>query len=127
MQPLLGTPVLESIQQEMKAEAEKLIASGKRTPHLAIILLGNNGASETYVKKKLEQFATPNQIYDAPESLFVNQFVGTSNTDPPEYNFTDASAWHATSCNEAATRVARGANSSQFGRLSCRIRLSTWY
>ena len=58
MQPLLGAPVLESIQQQMKAEADKLIASGKRTPHLAIILLGNNGASETYVKKKLEQFAT---------------------------------------------------------------------
>lgn len=29
---------------------------------------------------KLEQFASPEQIYDAPESLFVNQFVGASNT-----------------------------------------------
>jgi putative spermidine/putrescine transport system ATP-binding protein len=29
---------------------------------------------------KLEQFAPPEEIYDAPESLFVNQFVGTSNT-----------------------------------------------
>jgi methylenetetrahydrofolate dehydrogenase (NADP+)/methenyltetrahydrofolate cyclohydrolase len=58
MQPLLGAPVLESIQQQMKAEAEKLMASGKRTPHLAIIMVGNNGASETYVKKKLEQFAS---------------------------------------------------------------------
>lgn len=58
MQQLLGAPVLESIQQQMRAEADKLISSGKRTPHLAIILLGNNGASETYVKKKLEQFAS---------------------------------------------------------------------
>lgn len=58
MQQLLGAPVLEYIQQQMKAEADKLIASGKRTPHLAIILLGNNGASETYVKKKLEQFTS---------------------------------------------------------------------
>lgn len=58
MQPLLGAPVLEAIQQQMKSEAEKLKAEGKRTPHLAIILLGNNGASETYVKKKLEQFAS---------------------------------------------------------------------
>ncbi len=58
MQQLLGAPVLESIQQQMKSEAEKLKAEGKRTPHLAIILLGNNGASETYVKKKLEQFAS---------------------------------------------------------------------
>lgn len=57
MQQLLGSPVLESIQQKMKAEAEKLISDGKRTPHLAIIMMGNNSASETYVKKKVEKFA----------------------------------------------------------------------
>ena len=31
---------------------------------------------------KLEQFATPSQIYDAPASLFVNTFVGTANVLP---------------------------------------------
>lgn len=28
---------------------------------------------------KLEQFGTPTAVYDAPETLFVNQFVGTAN------------------------------------------------
>jgi putative spermidine/putrescine transport system ATP-binding protein len=31
---------------------------------------------------KLEQFATPSQIYDSPASLFVNTFVGTANVLP---------------------------------------------
>ncbi|ACA18403.1 ABC transporter related [Methylobacterium sp. 4-46] len=31
---------------------------------------------------RLEQFAAPTTIYDAPESLFVNTFVGSANTMP---------------------------------------------
>ena len=31
-------------------------------------------------KGRLEQFANPNTVYDEPESLFVNQFVGTANS-----------------------------------------------
>ena len=31
---------------------------------------------------KLEQFAPPSQVYDAPASFFVNQFVGTANVLP---------------------------------------------
>jgi putative spermidine/putrescine transport system ATP-binding protein len=31
---------------------------------------------------KLEQFATPSQIYDSPGTLFVNTFVGTANVLP---------------------------------------------
>jgi putative spermidine/putrescine transport system ATP-binding protein len=31
---------------------------------------------------RLEQFGTPSQIYDAPQSLFVNTFVGTANMLP---------------------------------------------
>ena len=31
-----------------------LVATGKRPPGLAILLIGNNGASETYVANKLK-------------------------------------------------------------------------
>ena len=31
---------------------------------------------------KVEQFAPPNDVYDAPQSRFVNEFVGASNTVP---------------------------------------------
>ena len=31
---------------------------------------------------RLEQFGTPNDIYDRPASLFVNSFVGTANLLP---------------------------------------------
>jgi putative spermidine/putrescine transport system ATP-binding protein len=31
---------------------------------------------------KLEQYSPPTEVYDAPQSLFVNTFVGTANTLP---------------------------------------------
>ena len=37
----------------MKLKVAQLIAEGKKVPHLAAILVGNNGASETYVGSKV--------------------------------------------------------------------------
>ncbi len=47
-----GKKISSEIKLELKAEVEQLVASGKRAPHLAAILVGNNGASETYVTSK---------------------------------------------------------------------------
>lgn len=47
-----GKATSEKYKITIKAEAEKLLAEGKRAPHLAAILIGNDGASETYVNNK---------------------------------------------------------------------------
>ena len=52
MELLDGKKLSSEIKQELKKETEQLVASGKRAPHLAAILVGNNGASETYVASK---------------------------------------------------------------------------
>ena len=35
-------------------EVAKLISAGRKVPHLAAILVGNNGSSETYVANKVK-------------------------------------------------------------------------
>lgn len=43
-----------SIRENLKAEVNKILNQNKRAPHLAAILVGNNGASETYVASKVK-------------------------------------------------------------------------
>ena len=49
-----GKATAAAIRQEIAAEVEKLIATGQRRPHLAAILVGNDGGSETYVANKIK-------------------------------------------------------------------------
>jgi methylenetetrahydrofolate dehydrogenase (NADP+)/methenyltetrahydrofolate cyclohydrolase len=49
-----GKKVASDIKREIAAEVEKLRESGKKIPHLAAILVGNNGSSETYVSNKVK-------------------------------------------------------------------------
>ena len=42
------------IQQEIAEEVKYLKSKGKKTPHLSAILVGNNGASKTYVNAKVK-------------------------------------------------------------------------
>lgn len=44
-----------AIKESLKKEVDILTSEGKRSPHLAAILIGNNGASETYVASKVKQ------------------------------------------------------------------------
>lgn len=53
-QILNGKKVSEDIKKEIKAAVEKIVASGKRPPHLAAILVGENGASKAYVGSKVQ-------------------------------------------------------------------------
>ncbi len=46
-----------AVKQDLAAEVAQLIRSGKRAPHLCAILVGNNGASETYVASKVKNCA----------------------------------------------------------------------
>lgn len=54
MQILDGKKASQAIRDELKIETAQLAAEGKKIPHLAAILVGNNGASETYVAAKVK-------------------------------------------------------------------------
>ena len=49
-----GKKISEEIQGEIAEEVKKIKSSGGKTPHLAAILVGNDGASETYVGGKVK-------------------------------------------------------------------------
>jgi methylenetetrahydrofolate dehydrogenase (NADP+)/methenyltetrahydrofolate cyclohydrolase len=54
MQILDGVLVAQAIKDELKLKVAQLINEGKKVPHLAAVLVGNNGASETYVGAKVK-------------------------------------------------------------------------
>lgn len=53
MEILDGKYVSEKLKQEIAAEAAAVLAIKGRKPHLAAILVGNDGGSETYVASKM--------------------------------------------------------------------------
>lgn len=52
-----GKKVAQSVKDELKTKTDLLITEGKKAPHLAAILVGNDGASETYVASKVKSCA----------------------------------------------------------------------
>ncbi|MDZ4794163.1 MAG: tetrahydrofolate dehydrogenase/cyclohydrolase catalytic domain-containing protein [Bacteroidota bacterium] len=54
MQLLDGKKAAQAIKDELKIEVAFRAAEGKKIPHLAAILVGTNGASETYVAAKVK-------------------------------------------------------------------------
>ena len=57
MELIDGKKAAAEIKQEIAAAVEKRIAEGKRRPHLAAILVGHDGGSETYVAHKIKACA----------------------------------------------------------------------
>lgn len=49
-----GKKISEEIISELTAQVSSMIADGNRPPHLAAILVGSDGASETYVASKVK-------------------------------------------------------------------------
>ena len=49
-----GKLVSQAVKNTVREKTEALKKSGKKTPHLAAVLVGNNGASETYVASKVK-------------------------------------------------------------------------
>lgn len=54
MQLIDGKKVSATVLEEVRIEVEKLRAAGKKQPHLAAVLVGNDGGSETYVASKMK-------------------------------------------------------------------------
>jgi len=53
MQLIDGKAIAATIKKEIAQEVEKIIAEGGKRPHLAAILVGHDGGSETYVANKV--------------------------------------------------------------------------
>lgn len=54
MQLIDGKAIAEQIKQEIAAKVAERIARGEKRPHLAAILVGHDGGSETYVANKVK-------------------------------------------------------------------------
>jgi methylenetetrahydrofolate dehydrogenase (NADP+) / methenyltetrahydrofolate cyclohydrolase len=54
MQILNGKEASQAIKDSLKLEMAQLAVNGKPLPHLVAVLVGNNGASETYVASKVK-------------------------------------------------------------------------
>jgi methylenetetrahydrofolate dehydrogenase (NADP+)/methenyltetrahydrofolate cyclohydrolase len=48
-----GRKIASEIKLEIASEVKQIVAEGKKAPHLAAILVGNDGGSETYVAGKV--------------------------------------------------------------------------
>jgi len=66
-----GKKTAEAIKQEITHEVAQLIAKGKKRPHLAAVLVGDNGASITYVNAKVK---------DCEEVGFKSSLIKLSDT-----------------------------------------------
>jgi methylenetetrahydrofolate dehydrogenase (NADP+)/methenyltetrahydrofolate cyclohydrolase len=54
MKMLDGKLAAEAVKEELKLKVAQRAADGKKIPHLAAILVGNNGASATYIAAKVK-------------------------------------------------------------------------
>lgn len=80
MQILDGKIVSQAVKDELKAKTELLIQQNKKVPHLAAILVGTDGASETYVASKIkncEEIGFKSSFFrfdaDATEDIVINK------------------------------------------------------
>ena len=53
MQLIDGKATAAKIKEEIAEEVRRIVAEGGKRPHLAAILVGHDGGSETYVKNKV--------------------------------------------------------------------------
>lgn len=88
MQILDGKKAARAINDELKIEVAQLATEGKKIPHLAAILVGTNGASETYVGAKVkacEEVGYKSTLIRCEETISSNKLleeIERLNTDP---------------------------------------------
>ncbi len=80
MQILDGLKLSKQIKQEIKESVDQLVTEGKRAPHLAAVLVGENGASQTYVNSKIkdcEQVGFRSSLVRLPETTSQEELLAT--------------------------------------------------
>ena len=77
-QILDGKAIAADVKAHLKAEVEPLVAAGKRRPGLAVILVGDNPASQVYVRNKrasCEQAGFLSELLELPESTTLEELL----------------------------------------------------
>ena len=88
MQILNGKEAAQAIKDSLKLEMAQLASRGKPVPHLVAILVGNNGASETYVASKVKACeevgyrSTLIRLEDSISELKLLEVIRELNGDP---------------------------------------------
>lgn len=88
MQILNGKEASQAIKDSLKIEMAQMAARGKQVPHLVAILVGNNGASETYVASKVKSCeevgfkSTLMRLEGDISALKLLDIIRDLNTDP---------------------------------------------
>ena len=88
MQILNGREASQAIKDSLKLEMAHLATQGKPVPHLVAILVGNSGASETYVASKVKACgevgfkSTLIRMEEDISSLKLLDVIANLNTDP---------------------------------------------
>src|SRR5215218_8656865 len=88
MQVLNGKETSQAIKGSLKIEVAQLASRGKPVPHLVAVLVGNNGASETYVASKVKACqevgykSTLIRLEETISSLKLLDVITDLNTDP---------------------------------------------
>jgi methylenetetrahydrofolate dehydrogenase (NADP+)/methenyltetrahydrofolate cyclohydrolase len=73
-----GKKISEQIKDEIADEVKKIVSKGGKTPHLAAILVGTDGASETYVASKVkscEQVGFNSTLIRFDENISENELL----------------------------------------------------
>ena len=88
MQLIEGKKIAEQIKNEIAAEVEKILAQGGRRPHLAGVLVGHDGGSESYMASKVktcEQCGFKSSLLRFDETISQDELIaaiqGLNNDD----------------------------------------------
>ncbi len=89
-QPILidGRIVAKTIKEEIKKEVSDLLDAGKRAPHLVAVIVGEDGASLSYVaskEKQSKEVGFTSSVYRFPETISEKELLETLdflNNDP---------------------------------------------
>ena len=88
MQILNGKEASQAIKDSLKLEMAQLASRGKQVPHLVAVLVGNNGASETYVASKVKACeevgfkSTLIRLEESISSFKLLDVIAELNSDP---------------------------------------------
>ena len=88
MEIINGNKLAEEIKSELRTKVQQATASGKRPPHLAAVLIGENPASRSYVTNKVkscEEIGYKSTLIQRPSELSqqaVLEIVHQLNEDP---------------------------------------------
>lgn len=77
-QLLDGKAIAAEIRQDIKTQVEALRASGARAPGLAVVLVGNNAASQVYVSNKRKACAEVgfySELHELPDSTSQDELL----------------------------------------------------